>query len=417
MPVKRNSGNSRVITDFEIVQEELETLCLKSLLDSMSRDKEYMYIDKLLTYADVPTFGKHKANSEDKDGDEVYSEDSLNKRAKANYLFYYKPEQIIQIEKRNRREKHFFCETKQSNISLPSAFYSFLGTSQPRDGASDLNSGKYRTYLVNSCIGDAFDEESTNDLFSKLGRDRLAKKVEISDAAIYTNMGLTTGVHGIGTKADNLFHALRGNAFAKDKVCILVEKSAGEEIEYKIYVMFYRNPKYYQLRRMPIPVSVVDAFTEKEEEKFVESRTGQRRWRNALAELALVREDGEEVDYVVCPFSMVEVKYPAEETLLRASHIKAYAKCKKDNKIDEAEAYDPDNGFLVTANVDALFDKYFLSVDPDTNTIVKSKQLSEELIKALNIQTVIGSEYITEGKKKYLRVHYEEFKRKEEKRD
>lgn len=408
--MKRNSSNSRVITDYELIREELEILGQKKLVADMSREKEYMYVDKLLTYADVPSFGKHKANSSDKEGTRVYSKENLQKRAQANYLFYYKEEQIIRIEKKQR--PHFFCETKQSNITLPIAFYQFIGTKNAK--STDLSESRFTVLLVNNCISGAFDEDSTNELFSKLNRPKMAKKIEISNADEYTEIPLSTGVHGIGTSKDKFFHSLRGNVFAKDKLSILVEK---KEQQCTIYIMFYRNPRYYQLRHMAIPVCVADSFTEIEEEKYVESRTGQKRWRNALAELALIREDGTETDYVICPFSMIEVRYPSEETLLRASHIKAYAKCRNSNGIDESEAYDPDNGFLVTANVDALFDKYFLSVNPTNNKIVKSKQLSKELIEALHIQDKISPEYVNERKKKYLKEHYDEFIRREEKRD
>lgn len=419
MAVKRNSSGVRSLSDYDIIQEELDILGQNNLISLMSREKEYLYIDKLLTYADIPTFGKNCSTRKDKaDMAKPYSAVNIEKRAEKNYLFYYSKDEIIKIEKKRKKDNHFFCETKQSNISLPIEFFSFLDVNQPREGKkTGFDSKRYKFFLVNECIQNSFDENSTNELFKKLGRKNKAKQVILTEGD-YTELSIGAGVHGIGTKEDVVFHSLRGNVFAKDKLCILVEKETKDIALYKIYIMFFRNPKYYQIRKLPIPVNVVDVFSDKPEDRIVESRTGQARWRKILAELSQIREDGKEVDYVICPFSLIEVQYPAEETLLRASHIKAYAKCKgKDNKIDENQAYDPDNGFLVTANIDALFDKYLISVNPQTNSIVKSKQLSEKLIDALRIQDKVDPVFISEGKKKYLREHYNEFLEREKKRN
>ena len=84
-------------------------------------------------------------------------------------------------------------------------------------------------------------------------------------------------------------------------------------------------------------------------------------------------------------------------------------------KLLQDEAYDIDNGFLVTANVDALFDKYLISVKDD-GTVVTSKTISDSLVfDDLGIQRKIKPEYISEKKKKYLAFHKEKFDEREKK--
>jgi hypothetical protein len=53
--------------------------------------------------------------------------------------------------------------------------------------------------------------------------------------------------------------------------------------------------------------------------------------------------------------------------LLRASHIKPW--CESDNK----ERLDPDNGLLLVANIDILFDKGFISFDDNGRMLISSK--------------------------------------------
>lgn len=99
--------------------------------------------------------------------------------------------------------------------------------------------------------------------------------------------------------------------------------------------------------------------------------------------------------------------------ILRASHIKAYSKCKDgrgDIKVEEA--YDLDNGFLVIADVDALFDKYLISVNPDDGKIVTSSLLSKDVLDHLSLKKSVDSRFMSEKKKTYLQIHYNEFEKR-----
>ena len=66
------------------------------------------------------------------------------------------------------------------------------------------------------------------------------------------------------------------------------------------------------------------------------------------------------------------------ENVLRASHIKAYSECDRDEK------YDINNGLLLSANIDALFDRHLISFDEDGKLLV-SKKLTLEQREALGI--------------------------------
>lgn len=209
--------------------------------------------------------------------------------------------------------------------------------------------------------------------------------------------------------------ALRGNVFATDKICIVLER---KNSKINVFFAFFRNPIFYQLNNMMMNSYLLKSFEKVTKEREPEeSRKGQAKWRDDLALLAIAQGEGE-IDYVTCPFTLINVRYPSKEaTLLRASHIKAYAKCKgTDNKIDISEAYDPNNGFLVTANIDALFDKYLITVDKDSGKIIWSKAVSVEVRKAINLASDRLEKKYYEKKKKYLKVHNEEFKKLEAKR-
>lgn len=413
----RISSNAIVMQDREEILEEIDLLGVDELftrIQSADETFEFLLIEKLVTFADVPGYGKCCTYStKDKNHPNAYKNASLIKRAKQNYLFYKSTKEIVEIEKKSKANKVFFNQTKQTNIHLPLAFYEFIGRKDSRKERNyDINSGNVHCFLVNSTLRDTFSKEITDCSLDKLGKEKKAQEYNLASGE-YTNLSIHVAAHGIGTDRDALFHKVRGNVFATDKICILLEKSADE---INVFISFFRNPIFYKLNNLMMNAYLMKAFEKVTKEKEPEeSRRGQSRWRETLAEYAISMENGA-VDYVICPFTHVKVKYPSEATLLRASHIKAYAKCRnRDNKIDISQAYDVDNGFLVTANVDALFDKYYITVDCKTGKIIWSKEISEELRKSLNITDKIEKKYY-ETKKEYLRVHNQEFNIREEKR-
>ena len=100
-------------------------------------------------------------------------------------------------------------------------------------------------------------------------------------------------------------------------------------------------------------------FQGTEREQLVKQRIGQDIYRDAL--LKYWRN--------CCAISSLDIP-----EMLRASHIKAWVDCDNDN--DRLNVY---NGFLLSANYDALFDKGLITFD-DTGLIIYSSRLSEDQI-------------------------------------
>lgn len=84
----------------------------------------------------------------------------------------------------------------------------------------------------------------------------------------------------------------------------------------------------------------------------------------------------EEVEdkFKVTKCMLEKLSYPS----LVASHIKPFIQCLNDD-----EAYDPNNGLLLSRNMDILFDQGYISFNDD-GTIIYSPQLNEDVTKHLD---------------------------------
>ena len=117
---------------------------------------------------------------------------------------------------------------------------------------------------------------------------------------------------------------------------------------------------------------------------MITSRVGQGWYRKALLERWNFR----------CAVTQCDVT-----DVLIASHIVPW----KDSTNEER--LDIDNGILLSPNFDALFDRHLITFD-DNGRILVSDKLSKDTIAQLGI---IGTERInslSEGNKKYLRIHH-----------
>jgi len=91
---------------------------------------------------------------------------------------------------------------------------------------------------------------------------------------------------------------------------------------------------------------------------------------------------------------MIEkLSYPS----LVASHIKPFVQS------DENEAYDSNNGLLLSRNIDILFDQGYISFN-DNGTIIYSSELNEDVREHLEKYT-LGSEFLNENRLKYFSYH------------
>lgn len=99
------------------------------------------------------------------------------------------------------------------------------------------------------------------------------------------------------------------------------------------------------------------------------------------------------------------------EKLLIGSHIKPAADC---NVYEKA---DTQNGLLLCANHDKLFDRYLISFNPQNGKIViNENQIKDEsLFLKLDSEFILPDYLLTDKRKKYLEIHYQEFLKRKHK--
>lgn len=126
-------------------------------------------------------------------------------------------------------------------------------------------------------------------------------------------------------------------------------------------------------------------------ERVIKARKNQNKFRQAL----LKREDKCKICGLAC------------KELLVASHIKAWSKSSKEEKLD------PNNGFLLCSKHDSLFDKHLITFSHDGKIII-SKRLSESDKNILGLNDNIIIE-ISDENKYYLKAHRKVFYENENK--
>lgn len=125
-----------------------------------------------------------------------------------------------------------------------------------------------------------------------------------------------------------------------------------------------------------------DSLNKTTKNQLIESRLGQGKFREKLICI-----------YPECPVTGVKLG-----ALLRASHIKPWRACSNDERLD------PNNGFMLAAHVDALFDKGYLSFEDDGSLLISRLCLNDIDKLYVDKNTKIK---INEKTKKYLQWHRE----------
>lgn len=374
-------------------------------------DNDFILYLKYLNHSDLPTFGKAtKINSHDD-----------------NLLYYLKTDEMLRIE--SSSEKNF--ETAhQSNISLPKSFWLDLGMKDPRETVRNYSYSKRindhaDVFLVNEGLN-YFSDFYTKQIFNKLDkRIKNSRKREwLSNDLIISNpesefleLELTQAVHGIGTSEDREFHKLRHHMFKNDILIIIIEKT---DIKNKLFILPVKNPIFYSLIGEYNASWLKYKFKEEnrlisetriDQIEIIESydRRYQDKWRNLLAEEMMNYSTS---DYeVFCPFTLINTRFDELGTLFRASHIKSF----KDS--DENEKYDLNNGLLLVANADALFDKHFITVNENKELEFSFLIESDHLLKSrLLLNNSIFKDVLNEKRMEYLSYHRQIFQQKETER-
>jgi hypothetical protein len=121
-------------------------------------------------------------------------------------------------------------------------------------------------------------------------------------------------------------------------------------------------------------------------ERLVKQRVGQDTFRQAL------------MDYWggACAVTGIDIS-----EMLRASHLKPWAKCGSDE-----ERLDVFNGFLLTANLDALFDRGLITFS-DTGVLLCSSRISKQDRKKIGLQDELAVRWLAPEHQPYLAWHRE----------
>lgn len=127
-----------------------------------------------------------------------------------------------------------------------------------------------------------------------------------------------------------------------------------------------------------------DSIKNTEIERLVRQRVGQDTYRKAMLE------------YWGGGCAVTGVSLPE---VLRASHALPWAECKSD-----AQRLDVFNGFLLTANLDALFDRFLISFDSTGNILISKKILANDR-ELLGISEQMKLRWLTSEHEIYLQPH------------
>lgn len=94
---------------------------------------------------------------------------------------------------------------------------------------------------------------------------------------------------------------------------------------------------------------------------------------------------------------------------LTASHIKDSAVCLREGNIDEA--YDYENGLLLSQQNDMMFDHYLITIDENGHILTNDKEFLDntEYLNRLK-NTIVDSRILTDNRKRYLIWHRNKFK-------
>lgn len=125
-----------------------------------------------------------------------------------------------------------------------------------------------------------------------------------------------------------------------------------------------------------------------EVERLVRQRVGQQAFRQAM------------LDYWGGACAVTGVALPE---ILRASHAKPWAEC-----VSDAERLDVFNGFLLNANLDALFDRFLITFNEDGDLIV-SPSISAPTQELLGLDKSMRLRWMAQEHSLYLQFHRARF--------
>lgn len=397
-------------------------------------------IRKYLTHSDLLTRGKY-----------------TDKDFKNYRLYYQNSEELAELAKKQK-----VATAKQSNIRVPSIFYDVLKLKRYKENGNrqyDILKDSERSVFIPKDSLEHFNLLEFNKLCKINDKCEYDKKInlELTDFGNKCNEekedcikldSLHIAAHGIGTKNDKLFHGIRSFVFKGDVLNILLLNDSNE-----IYLFFERNEMYFKLLSKKVPIwsdyseddkksivfslalneldicrkidedqhgeinKIIEEYEKNynktivsclQEERAPKKRWYQKKWKEVLLKLDEVRYSS--TGKAVCAITNISGEYDKLGKLFIASHIKPYYQCISEQKYDEA--FDPHNGLILCANMDALFDRHLISIDQQ-GRILKSvavKKIDWKI--AQRSFKKINSYYLTKERLSYLGVHEQEFNNK-----
>lgn len=384
-----------------------EYLLYKS--DSMSnyitknQHDDFLLLVKPISHSDLTSSGKR-----------TKPDQSFSK----NYLYYLTVEEMEEMNRINNRP---FVTAHQSNIGIPkNIIYNYLEVEEPDESGDEhfLINNYCEVYLVNDTLN-YFDIDYSFKVFDKLNKvpnwNKDDYRVNLIDD--FTPIKLSIAAHGIGVSANTEFDKLRRNIFKSDTLIILLTKN--NEGNIKMFIMLEKNPSFFTLigegnkswekyleqnnKQELFELLRQDKLNVGEIEK---TRNNQNKWRTLLAEEMMGYTPNE--NEIFCPLTYITANYDSAGTLFRASHIKGFAECNVD------EAFDINNGIIMIANADALFDKHLITIEND-GTIIFSFLLDKDfkLKQELRLTEKVFRAILNDERKGYLEYHRNVFKTKE----
>lgn len=367
-----------------------------------NKDSDFVLLYKYINHSDLAAFGKSM------------KENTLEK----NILYYLSVEQMRKIENETGEE---FETAHQTCISLSKKFYQITNLPDPRTVDTYLINDYCPVYLVNDNL-EYFTSKYTKRVLDKLHKLEQLKNdkswnfdeldLNLAKDNWITPIRISCAVHGLGTSNDEEFHKLRHHIFKSDTFVILYEKNPSKN---NIYILLEKNPAFYSVlgeinksyynylqtvRRRVVNNTQKqnNAVTNKEEDEI--TRQQQSKWRMMLAKemMGYTSVDGQ----VFCPFTYITANFNELGPLFVASHIKGFS----DENTTNDEKYDINNGLLLCANADALFDKHLITVDQDKN-LVFSFTLDNDLVlkQRLCLLQPIFQAVLNDKRMEYLKYH------------
>ena len=412
MPNSRDYVNF-ILADREKICEFVEKISYEMFqYINTKKESKFVLFYKYLTHSDLATFGKAtRPNSHHK-----------------NLLYYINESEMSNIEDRTRRP---FQTAHQSCIGLMQELYDMVGLPQPRENDPYLINQFMNVLLVNENI-EYFSSKYTKKVFDKLGKNINPRSerywkfdeldIELTDSK-FTPINLHCAVHGLGMAMDEDFHKLRHHLFKGDTFILLFELGK----ENNMFILLEKNPvfysligetnsayvKYQQRTRQRLINSALARSNAVEETSLEDEVTRQQQsaWRNMLANEMMGYTQVN--NQVFCPLTYITADFENLGALFIASHIKGFSDV---NTLNE-EKYDINNGLLLSANADALFDKHLITISENKELVFSYLLDGDDRLKnQLLLLQPIFKPILNEKRMQYLAYHRQVFERKEQER-